>query len=155
MVSVLLVGAGVTLIASSFATWVHADLLGVGIRDGSGWSNVAGHLSFGPGVAAAGIAVVFLSLAAMLDQRSRGALWFVLVALIAAAALAVVQVIDLNRAVEGVQSSVGVGIWMMVVAVSVGLALWPIAFVLARHARRPSVSPSSSSVVVPAMVAVG
>lgn len=136
----LLVGAGVALVAASFATWVHADLLGVGLRDGSGWNNVAGHLSFGPGVAAAGIAVIFMSIAALLDRRSRAALVLVLVALMAALALAVVQVIDLNRTVTGVESHVGIGIWMMSVSIVVGLIVWPVAFVLAGRAKAPGVA---------------
>jgi hypothetical protein len=110
---VLLVLGGLALVAGSFMDWVHADIVGVGLRAGSGWSNVQGSLGDGPLIALLGAVLV---IAGTLAWALGPAVWRSVVAIvvaIAAGAVVAFEVSDLTKARVGITTTLQAGIWVM------------------------------------------
>jgi len=110
---VLGVVAGPVIVASSWMTWVTADIRAIGIRNGSGWHNVAGNVSLGPAVAAAGVAVSLGAALTAADVARRFALVLMAVGTVASAGLVAWEIIDISTPGPGVVTSIGSGIWAM------------------------------------------
>jgi hypothetical protein len=112
---------GLGLVAGSFMDWVHADIVGVGLRAGSGWSNVAGNVGDGPVIAVMGALLV---VAGSLAWAIGPALWRNLVAILvafAAGGVVAYEIADLTKARVGITTTLQAGIWVMVVSVAVAL----------------------------------
>ena len=119
--------AGTLLVASSWMTWVTADIRGAGLRNGNGWQNVYGNLSLGPIVALIGLAVAVASALVAVDVARRGSRAVLAVGCVAAVGLLIWELVDISTPGRGVTSSIGAGIWTMLA----GSILAVIALVLA------------------------
>jgi hypothetical protein len=109
-----LVLGGLALVAGSFMDWVHADIVGVGLRAGSGWSNVEGNLGDGPLIALLGALLV---IAGSLAWALGPALWRSVVAIvvvIAAGGVVAFEISDLTKTRVGITTTLEAGIWVMV-----------------------------------------
>ncbi len=112
----LLVLGGLGLVAGSFMDWVHADIVGVGVRAGSGWSNVQGNVADGPVIALLGAVLV---IAGSLAWALGPALWRSIVAIVvalAAAGVVVYEINDLTKDRVGITTTLQAGVWVMAAA---------------------------------------
>ncbi len=117
---IALVG-GLLLVAGSFLDWVQADIVGEGIRVGSGWSNVSGEIADGPLIAGLGAIVAIwgaITLAASITGR-----WVLagFVAAGAATAVVVFEIVDLTSPTGGVETELQAGVWVMVAGCALAL----------------------------------
>ncbi len=121
---VLAAAGGVGLVTGSFLPWLTADLTGLGMRQGSGWSNVFGNLSYGPAVAVCGAAVCFLALAGLLRLGGRFQRIIAGIAILGALGVVVAVIVDLATPGPGVGVDVEVGVPVMVASILLGAAGW-------------------------------
>ncbi len=149
---------GVALVGGSFMPWVTADFLALGVRDGSGWTNVVGNVSYGPGITAVGVGICFLAVAGLLRAGGR---WFRVVAgLLAFAAVGGVAaiVVDVTTPGAGVTTQLGSGVWTMGVGAALGVVGWALGAGGARPAPAPPgprAGAASRTAIVPGSGAVG
>ncbi len=148
---VLAAAGGAGLVTGSFLPWLTADLTGLGLRQGSGWSNVFGNLSYGPAVAVSGAAICFLAIAGLL--RLGGLLQRVIagVAILGALGVTVAVIVDLATPGAGVGVEVEPGVPVMVASVVVSGVGWFLGAFGARSgrqvgAREPATVPISGAV---------
>jgi hypothetical protein len=105
---------GATVVAGTFADWVRADVLGVGIRSGTGWENIRGHVADGPVIAAIAAVVVIVGMTFVFDLESRIARAAGIVAALAVIAFSIYEIADIEASRQGVDTSLQAGIWVMV-----------------------------------------
>jgi hypothetical protein len=105
---------GATVVAGTFADWVRANLLGVGIRTGTGWENIRGHVADGPLIAAVAAVVVIVGMTFVFDLDSRIARAAGIVASLAVLAFSIYEIADIEATRRGVETSLQAGIWVMV-----------------------------------------
>jgi hypothetical protein len=137
----LLVLGGLALVAGSFMDWVHADIVGVGLRAGTGWSNVQGRLGDGPIIALLGALLV---IAGSLAWALGPALWRSLVAIltaIVAGGIVGYEISDLTKDRVGITTTLQAGVWVMVA----GAALALVGAVVVALSRRTVESPAAPS----------
>ena len=101
---------GATIVAGSFSDWVRADISGRGIREGTGWRNVYGHLAHGPWFAALGAVVVVIGATYVVGLVPRFARWLGVLAAVAAGGLAAYEIHDITTKVAGVTTKLEPGL---------------------------------------------
>jgi hypothetical protein len=137
----LLVLGGLGLVAGSFMDWVHADIVGLGLRAGSGWSNVQGNLGDGPVIALLGALLV---VAGSLAWALGPAVWRSIVGLvvaIGAGGIVAYEISDLTKARAGITTTLQVGIWVMLGSAVVAL-IGAIVVALSRRTVEERVAPT-------------
>jgi hypothetical protein len=112
---------GIAVVVGSFLPWVTADILSMGIRTGSGWVNVQGNLSYGPALATVGTVLVILALFEW-QQRTRGARWFAVAALLAGAVVLTLQYVDVLKSHAALVAAPRYGLVVCAVGLGVSLA---------------------------------
>ena len=117
---VLMVLSGAAVVAGTFAGWVRAEIIGEGIRNGSGWRNVHGEVAHGPWIATLGTVVVSVGAVALVARVGRFR-WFAALASAGALALGVLEMVDIANPGPGVSAQLLGGLWAVVVGG--GLAL--------------------------------
>jgi hypothetical protein len=105
---------GAVVVAGTFADWVMADVRGVGVRTGTGWQNIRGHVADGPVIAAIALVIVIVGMTFVFDLQSRVARAAGIVASLAVVAFAVYEIADIEATRQGVDTSLRAGIWVMV-----------------------------------------
>ena len=155
---ILAATGGVALVAGSFLPWVTADFLALGVRDGSGWTNVVGNVSYGPGITAVGVGICFLAIAGLLRAGGR---WFrVLEGVLALVAVGGVTaiIVDVSTPGAGVTTRLGSGVWTMIVGAVLATVGWALGAAGARPTAEPPdrrAGPSARTAIVPHSGAVG
>ena len=125
---VALVG-GAAVIAGSYGDWVRADVLGVGLVNGSGWENVRGHLADGPVFAALGLVLVLVGATMMFGFASRVGKALGALSALGAVGGTIYEIVDITSAGR---AELLAGPWIMLTGAVVGLL-----GVLAAPAGRP------------------
>jgi len=143
---------GVALVAGSFLPWLTADLTGLGIRQGSGWSNVFGNLSYGPAIAGCGAVVCFLAVLGLMRLGGRAQRIVAALATIVAAGVLVAVVVDLATPGPGVDVTISSGVLVMVVGCALAAVGWALG---AAGARPPRSASDRDAATVPVSGAVG
>jgi hypothetical protein len=105
---------GATVVAGTFADWVRADLSGIGIRTGTGWENIRGHVADGPVIAALAAVVVIVGMTFVFDLQSRMARAAGIVATLAVIAFSIYEIADIEASRQGIDTSLQGGVWVMV-----------------------------------------
>jgi hypothetical protein len=123
---------GAALIVGSFADWVRADLLGLGLVNGSGWDNVRGHVADGPVFAALGLLLVVIGVAMAFGMSSRLGRAIGIVAALGAMGGTIYEIVDITSADR---ATLQAGPWIMLAGSIAGLV-----GVLAAPGARPAKS---------------
>lgn len=121
-VALLLVLCGAAVVAGSFAGWVRADIIGEGIRDGSGWRNVQGEVADGPWFAVLGAVLVLVGMFALFGFVGRWR-WTAAAAGIGAVVLGIVEVLDITSPGPGVTTELLGGLWVVIAGGALGALL--------------------------------
>ena len=96
-------------VAGTFLRWVTADLEGLGIRNGNGWRNVLGAVSWGPGIAFMALVVTMIGAICVGGVSSRAAKAVGIIAALIMLAMSAAQAWDVVRDHPGATTSMGPG----------------------------------------------